>query len=175
MQFLKTILLCIILFLVTRTSYAQEQVKLIFLDFDGVLNSYSRSSPYCFYKLKQLHGIRISPDLVQKLNRMIDKNNAKVVISASVRKIKSIEELIAALRSAGFKGEIIGKTPTRPEREDEIKSWLSENRNKYQVAKYIVLEDESEDFTSLKEHIVKVNGQIGLTDANAKFAQKLLK
>lgn len=91
-------------------------MKIIFLDFDGVLNHqnwYKRridevdsedfSSHYPFYEF--------DPESISQLNRIIDETKAKVVISSTWRHGRSITELQELLDRVGFIGEVIDKTP----------------------------------------------------------------
>lgn len=91
-------------------------MKVIFLDFDGVLNSeiwYRRRfnemdmdsivSKYPYYEF--------DPLAMQQLNRIIEETSAKVVVSSTWRIGRSIEELQRLLDMVGFKGEVIDTTP----------------------------------------------------------------
>ena len=114
-------------------------MKIIFLDFDGVLNSenwmVSRfkkfdnddiATQYPFYE--------IDPDAVENLNRIIELTGAKVVVSSTWRHGRNPEELSNILKFHNFKGEIIDVTPslnikgyTVP-RGCEIDFWLKEKK-----------------------------------------------
>jgi hypothetical protein len=91
-------------------------MKIIFLDFDGVLNSenWSRrrfneidnndiSGKYPFYEFDPLS--------IAELNRIIEQTEAKVVVSSTWRIGKRVEDLQQMLGVVGFKGEIIDTTP----------------------------------------------------------------
>lgn len=91
-------------------------MKVIFLDFDGVLNSeiwYKRRfnemdmdsivSKYPYYEF--------DPLAMQQLNRIIEETSAKVVISSTWRIGRTVDELQQLLNMVGFEGEIIDTTP----------------------------------------------------------------
>lgn len=91
-------------------------MKVIFLDFDGVLNSenwYRRRfkeidtedilGKYPFYEFDPLS--------IVELNRIIEQTEAKVVVSSSWRIGKSVEDLQKMLDVVGFIGKVIDTTP----------------------------------------------------------------
>lgn len=91
-------------------------MKIIFLDFDGVLNSenwYKRRfneidtedilGKYPFYEFDPLS--------IVELNRIIEETEAKVVVSSTWRIGKRVEDLQKMLDVVGFKGEVIDTTP----------------------------------------------------------------
>jgi hypothetical protein len=92
-------------------------MKVIFLDFDGVLNSenwYRRRfnemdrdtdvGNYPFYEFDPLS--------ITQLNRIIKETAAKVVVSSTWRIGKRVQELQQMLDVVGFEGEIIDTTPS---------------------------------------------------------------
>lgn len=91
-------------------------MKIIFLDFDGVLNSnnwYSRrfneigtsniSGKYPLYEFDPLS--------IKELNRIIEQTGASVVVSSSWRVGNRIEDLQQMLDAVGFVGKVIDTTP----------------------------------------------------------------
>lgn len=92
------------------------QMKIIFLDFDGVLNHEmwykkrfdemdmnSYESKYPYYEF--------APQSIVELNRIIEATDAKVVVSSTWRHGKSPQDLQELLELVGFNGEVISKTP----------------------------------------------------------------
>jgi hypothetical protein len=92
-------------------------MKIIFLDFDGVLNHelwYKKrfetinkddvSTNYPYYEF--------DPESVNNLNIIIKETDAKVVVSSTWRIGKTVEQLQDMLNVVGFKGEIIDTTPS---------------------------------------------------------------
>ena len=91
-----------------------NQVKLIFLDVDGVLNH----ELYYVEKDQQQRADEIGypqsefdPVTIQLLNSIGKQTGADVVISSCWRNNKTVDELIQLFKSVGFVGNIIGKTP----------------------------------------------------------------
>lgn len=117
-------------------------MKIIFLDVDGVLNIMSDS----YRTFMKPRGQHIEPHLVQRLNYLIEKTEAKVVISSSWR--HDMEDLEKQLTEQGFKywEDVIGKTGHDPEgwRGNEIKEWLR-NYDEHKIEAFCVLEDEPID------------------------------
>lgn len=179
-------------------------MKVIFLDIDGVLNSedwYKKrfeevdkaliSSMHPFYEF--------DPLLVQNLNRIVKETGAKVVVSSTWRKKRSVEELQEILEKVGFEGEVIDKTPyfggiggfgyTVP-RGCEIEWWvenqgyrrinwskerLQEEMQKSKVKNYVILDDDSDMLFSQREHFVQTSWKSGLDASSVERAIRILK
>lgn len=113
-------------------------MKIIFLDFDGVLNIHKGM----FYK-----------SCVDNLNYIINKTSAKIVISSSWREYNSIEQLKNTLEEHGFKykNNIIGVLPilidyvdnhgfpVEKSRKDEIDEYLKMNQD--MIDNYLIIDD----------------------------------
>ena len=111
-------------------------MKVIFLDFDGVLN--------CMDCDEEIGGTFFSNPIVPKhvapLNKIIELTGAKVILSTSHRRIRSLDANIALLEKGGFKGEVVGQTPILKKcesRHEEIEAWLKENP----VEGFVILDD----------------------------------
>jgi len=148
-------------------------MKVIFLDFDGVICTNDSISDARTFAKANKDGDRnlysqkmIDPKLVENINKVIDETQAFVVISSSWRDLHPINELIMYLMNADFRGIVIGRTPVwkeykedigiktindlqmfwEHERGNEINLWLSENKN---VDSYIIIDDELSDIEPL--------------------------
>ncbi len=109
--------------------------RLIFLDIDGVLNSaqYFRETD-----VNRTHwSSMIDPLAVKRLNDIVARTGAKVVISSSWRALHSVDEIRSFLNERGFIGEVVGRTPTHREyvgdpltddRGHYIQQWINENK-----------------------------------------------
>ena len=132
-------------------------MRICFCDFDGVLNSHS-----FFNSTENKEGPAgaIDPKAVARLNAIIAKTGAKVVVSSSWRYGRSVAVLQAILEERGFVGEVIDKTPDAvdvPHIDDvsihahalyvayargaEIKQWLDQHP---EVKSFVVLDDDRE-------------------------------
>jgi hypothetical protein len=173
-------------------------MKVLFLDFDGVLNSIGfliehgdDHSPLetippnevwahgDFVNLDILEGMvaQVDPIAVGRLNTLLSATGAKVVISSTWRLTLSPIGLQWVLDLAGFQGEVIGATPwIRPKigeyvpRGREIKKWLQEHP---EVDHFAILDDDS-DMEDLGVFFVKVNNKVGLQDKDVELATHIL-
>ncbi len=145
-------------------------MKVLFLDFDGVLNSAA------FLAAEPGRFDRLDPAAVARLNAIVGASGAKVVISSSWRVKRSLDELRALLAGLGFVGEVIDRTPELrgpsyepacpfAARASEIRAWLGarpEPPSSYVILDDAILEGEGErhvrtDFTRglLDEHVAQ--------------------
>lgn len=136
-------------------------IKVIFLDFDGVLNGYNRRIEFIFKIARKFHfidflnsiydifGIRTFKVFLLKIICIF--TNSKVVLSSSWRKAYYIpykendsrgKQLIRKFKF--FHIPVIGKTPkvSNGERAIEIKEYLEQHKN---IKNFIILDDESFD------------------------------
>lgn len=144
-------------------------MKIIFLDYDGVVNNlvfheidgepdfYCKSPEKNSSLDKQVNDFQA----VAWLNKICREFNCKIVVSSTWRARNDYKE---CLYNAGFKGEIIGKTPKLkgcfPKRGLEIQNWL-DNHKEYEVDDFIILDDDS-DMEHLMEHLIQTNTYKGL-------------
>ena len=150
-------------------------MKVVFLDFDGVLNSelYVRNCGE--------YGVIIAPSRMQLLRQIIDATRAQIVLSTSWREHWSKEE--HELDSTGmrineifesYQLKVFDKTPKLGgRREKEIEAWLNEFPN---VENFVVLDDRFLYAEFLKGHFVKTANYLeGLDEENVDLAIQILK
>lgn len=135
--------------------------NVIFLDFDGVLNSeaYARGRT----------GVAIDPSRMPLLKQIVDSADAKIVLSTSWREHWSPDP--AKCNSTGlqidrifdsFGLQILDKTPQHPEgREAQIQSWLLRHP---EVQNFVVLDDRLLSADYLKGHFIKTSNYFGGLD-----------
>lgn len=141
-------------------------MKVLFLDFDGVLNSElfykSRLKNKLNFKFFKFFGIaklyhwlidahnheswllsQIDERCVKLLNDVVEETGCKIVISSTWRKVNGdYPYLQSLLEKKGFKGEVIGQTPVLGTiRGKEVLDWLSKHPN---VTNYIIVDDDSD-------------------------------
>lgn len=149
-------------------------MKIIFLDFDGVLNSekYIRSCGH--------HGVVLDPSRMKLLSQLIISTDAKIVLSTSWRehwdndKSKCDETgLLINKIFAEYGLSIFDKTPKlRSDREDEMKMWLEQHQ---EVTNFVVLDDAFLCTDYLQNHFVRTsNYRNGLSEENIKEAIEIL-
>ena len=159
-----------------------DKSKILFLDIDGVLNSFR------FSHNEERYGF--ADELVEKLRKILDKTNAGVVISSSWRKHEDYEPFEPMMnwrdvltRKLGFKMRsdwLLGETPNSDsgKRGLEILAWFdlqpkSFNKN---AKNFCIIDDEVGDILPFicKRLIIKVDMRVGLTDEDAEKAIKIL-
>jgi hypothetical protein len=125
---------------------------IIFLDIDGVLNSFKSLKEFGTYKI--LDGQNIDC-----LNAIIEHTQGKIVISSSWRLQYTLEELQTILEKYGFNycNSIIGYTPLDKFREIEIEKWLKEYGN----TKFLIIDD-SNNFSKYQNHLIQTSFSKGL-------------
>ena len=148
--------------------------NIIFLDIDGVLNSDkyfdSISNKECINPVDRLM-LDIDMSKVKLLLEVINKTNAKIVITSSWRRMKLYPYIKERLISMGL--PVVGETPFIEERRgEEIRSYLLENR----VSNYCIIDDEVfKDYNTLEDNLVVTNFyEDGLTKGHAKEVVKRL-
>lgn len=142
-------------------------MNVIFLDFNGVLDTYDNMD-------------EINKDNLNRLKRIVQETNASVVISSSLKnsfyylgrlstKLKSI---ITDLNEAGIK--VIGFTHSAETREEEILIYLA---NHPEIDNYCIIDDEFK-WQELNDHLVKLipqrEGGNGLRDEDVLQAINIL-
>jgi HAD domain in Swiss Army Knife RNA repair proteins len=143
--------------------------RIVFLDFDGVLNSRASIADNC-----DIAGL--DPTAVVRLNRLAARAN--FVVCSSWRHGRSVKELQAILNGYGFRGHVCGKTPRaggfRPGRGMEIKMWLDfAPLFNHEVESFVILDDDS-DMDPVADRHIQTSFDDGLQDAHVDLALKML-
>ncbi len=173
-----------------------KPTNLLFLDFDGVLNCQLFYEEY-FRDIEKYDGIPLyktarkllrklvkqkeistneyfkrncCPKRIAMLNYLCEETNTAVVISASMRNTRTVEEIQEIFKACGATFNIIDKTPyTGYERGTEISKWLKDNCDKwfdvnyYDFYRYAILDDDKDMLLSQQFHFFKVDNYAGLT------------
>jgi len=146
--------------------------RILFLDIDGVLNSaewFAKMQADALSRRPISH--MIDDGCVDRLNRLLDASGADVVVSSSWRLVHTLAEIRSALKSKGFTGRIIAKTPSyRGSRGSEIQAWLTAHERD---AEDIVILDDDSDMGHLASSHVCTSWGVGLTDADVSRALAL--
>jgi histidinol phosphatase-like enzyme len=155
-------------------------MKVIFLDFDGVLcNIESISAGYKARTEPEQDPYGPHDDCVAALNRIIAETGAVIVVSSTWRKCMTPNaRMRQTLSRWGVKGDMIGTTPVlnRDEyaykrRGSEIQFWLNTVRTP--VTSFVILDDDS-DMAHLSHRLVRTSMQDGLTETDADRAIAIL-
>jgi len=162
--------------------------RVLFLDFDGVLNSepyfkewvrtYGRRSPRSPREAFELEAMKLDPQAVQRVNRIVKATGAQVVVSSTWRHYHRLPRLRQLLASRGFVGEVIGVTPAIRdlERGHECLAWLACRRQI--VYSFVALDDDDDyHYRYMRERLVKVPAapRDGLRDHHVARAIDLLR
>lgn len=141
--------------------------KYLFLDVDGVLNSDN-----WYHEEWQKDHIYpqgdFDPVCVARINRVVAETGCKVVVSSSWREDSNLQSVFTR---AGLKFPIYDITPFGDHRGKEIQDWLDAQTKPYV---YAIVDDDREMLNSQKRFVVRTNGNIGITDANADKLIELL-
>lgn len=161
-------------------------MKVIFLDFDGVLNSDRWLAVIGQEWTAAGQGApiprprHIDPAAVGLLNQLVDRTGAVVVVSSAWRTL-GITECRAILRQRGCVARVVGATPLfvprqrlseRVIRGREIRAWLSRRRK---VERFVVLDDMgAAEFEGMWDSLVQTDGRKGLTQDDVERAVRIL-
>ena len=153
-------------------------MKVIFLDFDGVMDTayfghvLGKEGLPCHDEF----GAVFDPNCVECLKEIIDKTGAEIVITSSWKSLMSFGDMLNMWEQRGLPGFVIDMTPatsTCRNRGDEIDAWLKECKDECQ---YVILDDIDE--SNFNEHqlprLIVVNPYHGLDKEAAEKAIELL-
>lgn len=157
-------------------------MKILFLDIDGVLNSqaYWRRRPVIYRK--RIHDL--DREAMARLNTVLDRTGATVVVSSTWRIGHSRVELQQMLNAYGFTGTVFGKTGTGKDRKKlrglEIQAWLDTHGSvgadkgfKHHIESFAIVDDDS-DMAHLMDHLVHTTNQDGLQDEHVEVLVRML-
>ena len=153
-------------------------MKIVFLDFDGVMNSFDWVQTQAGVR-NGLHTI--DPGAVRRLQRIIDATGAYIVISSSWRYAHSLNDLQKILREAGLNDQsfsrfevrshlVIDVTPNSMDgfRSREIQRWLDRNP----THRFVILDDSHD--ADIDGHFVQTTWEHGLQDEHVDRAIEIL-
>lgn len=166
--------------------------KIIFLDFDGVLNT-EHYQNLLYYQGKtgsDKYGTLFNPEAVEQLKRIIDATHAEIVIESSW-KCLGLNFLREMWEARIMPGWIIGITPaaagdswllsvdlnetdpaTAPCKGLEIASWLSDHATR--STRYVIIDDEFVILEAQRKHFLMTDSYNGITEELANRAIAIL-
>ena len=158
-------------------------MKVLFLDFDGVLNGCAENMGSLDPRVAEPEtelwcAEQIDHGHVERLNEIVDATGAVVVLSTSWRNVHPLNRLRGMLQLAGFRGFILGDTPRlhrtpdgeERHREHEIEMWLEAAGDA--VESYVTLDDWN--MGHLRHRLVQCTVQIGIQPEQVARAIELL-
>jgi HAD domain in Swiss Army Knife RNA repair proteins len=155
-------------------------MKILFLDFDGVLNS----TEFC-RRVSQPGIIGLDRLAILKVNEIIRRTDCKIVVSSVHRYGKTVPELQRRLSRLGLVSKtIIDKTPEPRdgrERGLEIQEWLDFGRWAYaarvkispEIKSFVILDDD-QDMAHLRHRLVQTSFEFGLEDHHVESCVEML-
>lgn len=157
-------------------------MRILFLDFDGVLNSakwfkeseHEREGVTNIYRRAEL---MLDPLAVQRLNKIVRATDCRIVVSSTWRIPYDLESLSIFLERRGFQGTgtLIDRTPVNRMkgnvRGHEIQEWLDHYPSS--VETFCILDDDS-DMAHLMDRLVKTTWDEGLQDEHVQQVIELL-
>ena len=157
-------------------------MKIIFLDFDGVLN---HAAHFVQERADRVMADRLTDSesfdtiAIERLNQICEKTGAKVVISSSWRVMFEAEDMCQILKRHGFRGGVIGTTPRLHRtsdgevrtRGDEIQLWL--DAADVAIESFVILDD-SADMAHLSHKLVQTDFEVGLDEIHVALSIAVL-
>ena len=143
-------------------------MKILFLDFDGVLfpipadgHLESRLEP--------------SAEAVANLNLLVQLTGARVVVTSAWREDRTVQQLEELLRGWGYAWSVLDKTRATSYEEDrgaDVRAWLAYSTEP--VEAFVVVDDEPTDLESLAKHRVMPKPDVGLQFHDVQEAVRML-
>lgn len=158
-------------------------MKVIFLDFDGVLNGFDWVREA---RKKQLHTkdrrkhelAMLDPLQVLRINRACEETGAKIVFSTSWRNGATADYLHGLLQELGFKGEHAGETPNPMDigskcRGDEIIAYLAAHP---EIESFAIIDDmHPKAFPGLRRFLVWTDTARGMQEEDVRRLVSILR
>ena len=149
--------------------------KILFLDFDGVLNTehYQGLLQYQGKPWQDEYGAFFDPKAVKQLKRVIDATDADIVVESSWKYL-GLDAMKELWEVRNLPGTIIDITPSLLGKNKgvEIASWLSKYAK--QDIRYVIIDDEYVILDSQLPHFILTNPYEGITEEQANRAISML-
>lgn len=176
-----------------------ESKPLVFLDFDGVLNTERHFAELKGKGLpfKDKYGPLFDPEAVKNLKKIIDVTSAQIVASSSWRYM-GLEDLQRMWHDRGLPGKIVGITPLHTDddklletdlsqldeitadmfcssRGNEIKAYFEEVLSvDAAMQRYVILDDLKDVLPEQEDHFIRIDPIMGITEKDAEKAIEIL-
>ena len=177
----------------------EKDKPLLFLDFDGVLNTErhyaelkGNGQPY-----KDKYGPLFDPEAVANLQKIIKATDARIVVSSSWRYL-GLEELQRMWHDRNLSGNIVGITPLHTDddklletdlsqldvitaemfsssRGSEIKAYFDEVLEvSSESQRYIILDDLKDVLPEQEDHFIRIDPIVGITREDVERVVKII-
>ena len=177
----------------------EKDKPLLFLDFDGVLNS---ERHYAELKGKGLpfkdkYGPLFDPEAVANLQKIIEATDARIVVSSSWRYL-GLEDLQRMWHDRNLSGNIVGITPLHTDddklmetdlsqldeitadmfsssRGSEIKAYFDEVlKVSSESQRYVILDDLKDVLPEQEDHFLRIDPIVGITEEDVERAIRII-
>jgi hypothetical protein len=153
----------------------KKKIKVIFLDIDGVINTgaYNKETKEIWMGCPWDETID-NPHAINLVQALIDRSDAKVVVSSSWRYGRDSEYFSNLFKKNGLICDIIDITPRLNglARGHEIQAWLDANKN-LEIEEFVIIDDDA-DMVHLKDYLVKCDSHSGFNILNLDEAEVML-
>ena len=153
-------------------------MKILFLDFDGVMDSesYNHMLKKQGKPLKDKYGTIFDPLCVKNIKYITDQTGASIVVTSLWKRIMSYGDIVELWGYRELPGFVTGVTPNLGKgfcRGDEIDAWLEECRTDVQ---YVIIDDLRAKYFNelLLSRLLKVDPIMGIVEDTAERAIELL-
>ena len=152
-----------------------KEQKYLFLDIDGVLNSFDDYNMTGKEFLKKLNDISfiLSKKQIRLLNNIVEEYDPKIVLSSYWRTRYKLEEINKMFRDNGFLGQIIGMTDENGVEHKDRWSQIKRYIDKHKIKNFIILDDDSLGNEAYNH--IKTDSYIGLQNTHLKEINKIWK
>ena len=177
----------------------EEDKPILFLDFDGVLNTERHFAELNGKGLpfKDKYGPLFDPEAVENLKKIIDVTDAQIVASSSWRYI-GLEDLQRMWYERDLPGKVVGVTPLHTDddklletdlsqlnvitadmfcssRGNEIKAYFEEVLDvDIETQRYVILDDLKDVLPEQEGHFIRIDPIMGITEEDAERAISIL-
>ncbi len=160
--------------------------KIIFLDFDGVLNNWDYENPWMGtakllngYTDRDEFGLLFDTGCVARLETVVEKTGAGIVLISSWRH-EGLPRMQEMWHVRQLPGELVGIAALNdrittgsldsPSRGDIVKEWLDGN----ETGNYVIIDDTDDFLRSQRRRLILPDYDIGFTESDMKKAIKIL-
>lgn len=153
-------------------------MKIIFLDFDGVMDTayYDHILSKNGLPESDEYGVVFDPNCVKNLKYIVDHTGADIVVTSSWKNLMTYQDFLEMWKTRNLPGFITDVTPSpfgKRKRGDQIDAWLDECKADCQ---FVIIDDlDAYNFNEQQiPRLLIVNPFNGLDDETAKRAIELL-
>lgn len=165
--------------------------QVVFLDFDGVLNTgnYQKLLKTEGKESADEFGLLFDPQAIANLRIIIETIPTAAIVVNSTWKFEGLDWVKSLWKKRGLPGVVHSVTPCyvfdfskmslddislamEAQKGYDIKQWLMENTSGR--CNYVILEDDARFLPDQLQHLVLVDGNVGISEENAKAAIRIL-